>query len=135
MLTMDALLGAATSHAVAYDTLPAEHKQNLKQLLDVLHDFETIYGKPLVVSSGYRTAEHNTAIGGAPHSNHLLGKACDFADSDGAIDAWCTAHPDVLAKLGLWQEHPDATKGWCHLDTSNRPIVARPGCTSRQFRP
>lgn len=118
-----------------YEKLPADHKANLKALHDALFDLETAYGKPLKVSSGYRTVEHNKAIGGAPHSNHLIGKACDFSDPDGAVDKWCSRNQDLLTKLGLWQEHPDATKGWCHLDTSSRPALNRPSCGKRQFRP
>jgi hypothetical protein len=31
------------------------------------------------------------------------------------LDDWCLEHPEVLQEIGLWQEHPAATKGWCHL--------------------
>jgi hypothetical protein len=34
---------------------------------------------PLVVTSGYRTPEHNRAVGGAPHSQHLYMRALDIA--------------------------------------------------------
>lgn len=112
MITIDAILGATK-----YDTLPAEHKANVKALFAALHDFETAHGKPLHVSSGYRTVEHNKAIGGAPHSNHLTGKACDFSDPDGAIKKWCLANLPILVKLGLYMEHPDSSPTWCHLQT------------------
>lgn len=37
-----------------------------------------IYGKPLIVSSGYRTPERNAQVGGVKNSSHLLGYAVDW---------------------------------------------------------
>jgi zinc D-Ala-D-Ala carboxypeptidase len=34
--------------------------------------------KPILISSGYRSAALNAAAGGAQGSQHLLGEACDF---------------------------------------------------------
>lgn len=33
---------------------------------------------PIVITSGYRSPEVNTRIGGSPTSQHMLGQACDF---------------------------------------------------------
>lgn len=51
---------------------------NVKDLacsLQVLRDF---LGEPIRVNSGYRSPEHNKAIGGVPNSQHVLGKAADI---------------------------------------------------------
>lgn len=70
------------------------------------------------VSSGWRPAEINGATDGAAvRSKHMTCQACDLYDPEGEIDEWALAHPDVLAKIGLWQEHPSATKGWAHFQT------------------
>lgn len=37
-----------------------------------------LWGGPLVVLSGYRTPEHNAAVGGAPNSYHMAGRAFDL---------------------------------------------------------
>lgn len=131
MITIDAILMGR----ITYDKLPMEQKADLKRLHSVLFDIETAYGKPFKVSSGYRTPEANQAAGGAKKSLHMVCKACDIQDTDGLLDKWISEHQDLLEKLGVWQEHPDATKGWCHLDIGSRAIVARPGCGKRQFRP
>ena len=36
------------------------------------------FGKPVTITSGYRTAAHNRAVGGSKSSQHLLGRAADI---------------------------------------------------------
>lgn len=36
------------------------------------------FGKPVHITSGYRTTAHNAAVGGSKSSQHLLGRAADF---------------------------------------------------------
>lgn len=70
------------------------------------------------VSSGWRPRAVNATVPGAsPLSKHLTCQAIDIDDEDDALDVWCMANLDVLEELGLWLEHPDATPGWCHLQT------------------
>lgn len=53
---------------------PAEPDKGLVRLLqDLRWDLDT----PLVVSSGVRCENHNTAVGGVANSRHLQGKAAD----------------------------------------------------------
>lgn len=66
-------------------------------------------------SSGWRPASVNAAIpNAAAFSNHMLGNAGDLYDPHGEIDDWCMAHPNQLALIGLWLEHPASTKNWSH---------------------
>lgn len=44
-----------------------------------LEQLRVTYGKPLIITSGYRCPEHNKKVGGAPNSYHLYGKAADIA--------------------------------------------------------
>ena len=47
----------------------------LVQLLQSIRDH---FGAPVVITSGYRTAAHNRAVGGAPYSQHCYGRAADI---------------------------------------------------------
>ena len=115
--------------------LTKEMEANLEQLIKAVNAIRAAYGKPMYVSSGYRPGAFNSAAGGAKKSAHMICKAVDFKDPNGELDKWCDQNQDLLESLGLWQEHPEATKGWCHLDINIRPIKDRPGCGKRQFKP
>lgn len=107
-----------------------EISDNVDKLLIALNKFRAIYGKPMTVTSGWRPPSVNASIANAAkRSNHMLGLACDFADADGSLDKYCMENLNVLKDLGLYLEHPDATKGWCHLQ------VVSPKSGNRVFRP
>lgn len=61
------------------NTPTAEVKANLTALVaNVLDPLREVYGKPIVVSSGYRCARLNRAVGGVAKSQHLTGQAADI---------------------------------------------------------
>lgn len=49
--------------------------QTLVVLLQAIREH---FGKPITITSGYRTAAHNATVGGAKSSQHLLGRAADI---------------------------------------------------------
>jgi hypothetical protein len=59
-----------------------------QELFDVFEHIRRIWqqppypGGPIAIESGYRTVEHNKAIGGAPMSAHLFGLALDLRLKD-----------------------------------------------------
>lgn len=89
--------------------------ENLTKLMLALNALRDLYGKPMIVSSGYRPPEINFAAGGAKQSNHMFCLACDFKDPDGALDRWCLENLSALEECGLYLEDPGHTPGWCHL--------------------
>lgn len=54
-------------------------------LIDSLETIREFSGIPIQITSGYRCAAHNAAVGGKPNSAHLAGEAADFFVS-GNID-------------------------------------------------
>jgi zinc D-Ala-D-Ala carboxypeptidase len=60
-----------------------EHLENLKVICDEVFDkVREHFGVPIFISSGYRSAALNKAIGGSNTSDHSLGRALDL-DQDG----------------------------------------------------
>lgn len=53
-----------------------------QELVDFLNQLRLRFGKPLVVTSGYRSPEHNKAVGGVANSYHTQGLAADIRPED-----------------------------------------------------
>lgn len=107
-------------------SLSEEQETNLTHLLECLNKFRAIYGKPMIVSSGYRPAAINAKVeGAAPKSNHIMCLACDFKDLDGSLDEWCLDNLHVLTDCGLYLESPMHTPNWCHLQAISPKSGAR----------
>ena len=55
-----------------------------KEFLTKLEHAREIANIPFKITSGYRTKEHNEAVGGVANSSHLIGVAADIAVSSGS---------------------------------------------------
>lgn len=62
------------------DNTPTEDEiiNNLNHTLQRLNAIREGYGKPIIISSGYRCPELNELVGGAKDSKHLTGLAVDL---------------------------------------------------------
>ncbi len=116
------MLKVLTTHPEYKDEYTEEISKNIDKLLIPINKIREMWGKPLIVTSGWRPKSYNKAIGGAKNSLHCLGMAVDFADPDGSFDAFLVEldKQGKLKELGLWLENPDATVGWTHLDIKHR---------------
>lgn len=80
-------------------------------------------GKPVTVTSGYRTPEHNSAVGGAAHSYHIQGLAADVV-----IRGMTSAQIAEIAKrVGFTGIGIYPTRGHCHVDVRPGPQTVFPG--------
>lgn len=66
-----------------------------EELVEVLQKIRSHFGKAVVINSGYRTAKHNKAVGGATYSQHLYGTAADIRIS-GVKPADVAAYAETL---------------------------------------
>jgi hypothetical protein len=94
-----------------------EHIENFKKLAENI--FEPIrkhFGVPIMISSGYRSKELNTAIGGASSSQHLLGQAIDI-DMDGTSNGVTNkmVFDYIKANLNFDQLINEFDYSWVHV--------------------
>ena len=97
--------------------------QTLVVLLQAIREH---FNKPITITSGYRTAAHNTAVGGSRSSQHLLGKAADIQVADTTVEAVAAYAESLMPDWGGVGRYPvkaGRTKGWVHVDT--RPNKSR----------
>jgi zinc D-Ala-D-Ala carboxypeptidase len=101
------------------NTPPPEIVPNLKRLAEGLEAVRAVLGAPLEISSGYRCAALNEAVGGSATSQHMLGLAVDFE---------CPAFgtpleiADAIRRSGLEFDQCILEYGrWVHLSFSDAP--------------
>ena len=90
------------------------------ELVSVLQKIRNHFGKPVTITSAYRTPKHNKSVGGTSFSQHLYGKAADikvqgiapkevatYAETllgEGGIGIYNTfTHIDVRSTKSRWQ--------------------------------
>ena len=81
---------------------------------------------PVTITSGYRTASHNTRVGGSRSSQHLLGRAADIQVQDTdplAVAAYAESLMPGWGGVGRYPVKAGRAKGWVHVDT--RPNKSR----------
>ena len=68
-----------TDHRTLDNTPDEKSLENLKRLAAFLEEVKALFGfKPILVSSGYRSAAVNAAVGSKEISQHRVGCAADF---------------------------------------------------------
>jgi zinc D-Ala-D-Ala carboxypeptidase len=99
----------------------AEHLENLKVISEEVFDkVREYFGVPLFISSGYRSAALNKAIGGSATSDHNLGRALDL-DQDGHGNGVTNADVFNYIKSNLdfdqliWEFGTDKNPDWVHV--------------------
>lgn len=79
---------------------------------EVLEPARQVYGKPIRVTSGYRSERLNKAVGGKPNSQHMRGQAADLVCDDlGALY-------DIIHELGVYDQlllESNGKSRWIHV--------------------
>jgi len=96
-----------------------EHIENFKLLAEkVFQPIRDHFGVPIRISSGYRSKELNTAIGGSLSSQHCQGEAIDI-DMDGTTVTNSEIFNYIKDNLNfdqlIWEFGTDTNPDWVHV--------------------
>ena len=94
------------------------HVENLIHLAEtVLHPVRDHFGKPVVISSGYRSPELCEAIGSSSKSQHARGEAADFeipGVDNMQLATWINKNTNFDQLILEFYEPGDPNSGWVH---------------------
>ena len=91
-----------------------------EELVVLLQCIREHFGKPVHITSGYRTAEHNAAVGGSKSSQHLLGRAADIQVRGVSVEdvaAYAESLMPAWGGVGRYPVKAGRATGWVHVDT------------------
>ncbi len=74
------------------------------------------FGKPITITSGYRCATHNAAVGGASGSRHTKGDAADIVVS-GITPREVAQYAESIGILGIGLYETSSDGHFVHIDT------------------
>ena len=97
--------------------------ESLVMLLQCIREH---FGKPITITSGYRTAAHNKSVGGAAYSQHLYGRAADIRVQGIPVEQLAAYAETCLpgtGGIGRYPPRAGRAVGWVHVDT--RPAKSR----------
>jgi hypothetical protein len=99
---------------------------NLQALVDnVLQPLRDALGKPISISSGYRSPDVNKAIGGSATSDHTRGQAADIEVAGMSNKDLAEHIRDNLKFTQLILEFPsrnDPSAGWVHVSYNAKDL-------------
>ena len=121
-LSLAEVTRSETAKRKGVSNMPTEqHIANFKLLAEkVFEPIRNHFGKPIHISSGYRSAALNKAIGGAASSQHCTGEAIDI-DMDGHAGGITNKMVFDYIKDNLefdqliWEFGTDANPDWVHV--------------------
>ena len=89
-------------------------------LVELLEQLRAHFGKPVTITSGYRTPAHNAKAGGAMFSQHLYGRAADIRGPGVSVEDVAACAERLLPGRGGVGRYPakaGRAAGWVHVDT------------------
>lgn len=120
-LSLGEVIKSTTAKRLGIDNTPDDWTtENLRQVaLNVFQPLRDAFGCPIFVSSGYRSADLNRAIGGSNRSQHVEGRALDL---DADVFGRCTnaqifnwIKENVEFDQLIWEFGDEDNPDWVHV--------------------
>lgn len=128
---LEEFVRSTTAERLGIDNTPdSSIVDNLCLLVEkILNPLREIYGRPIVVNSGYRCPELNRVVGGVKNSAHIYGRAADIRSSHHYRDENKELGDILIANIYVWPidqvifEKCDSTgcPSWIHVSFSRSP--------------
>jgi uncharacterized protein YcbK (DUF882 family) len=96
--------------------MPLSVRVNIERLANNLQALRDEIGKPITITSGYRSRAHNKAVGGAQNSQHILGTAADFKVAGMTPKHVATVIEVLIAEGKMEEGGLKAYRSWIHYD-------------------
>jgi hypothetical protein len=119
-LALAEVMRSETAKRKGISNMPTpEHIENFKLLAEkVFQPIREHFGVPIILSSGYRSKELNTAVGGALSSQHCTGEAIDI-DMDGTTvknaEIFNFIKDNLIFDQLIWEFGTDSNPDWVHV--------------------
>lgn len=118
-LTLEELITSQTATRKGIDNTPsAQVISNLKLVAEkVFEPLREGLGKPIKISSGYRSPALNKAIGGAKNSQHTTGEALDLQGMGGLKNSEIFNYikNNLDYSQLIWEYGTDKEPAWVHV--------------------
>lgn len=119
-LSLAEVMRSETAKRKGVSNMPTpEHIENFKKLAEnIFQPIRKHFAKPIHISSGYRSAALNKAIGGAASSQHCTGEAIDI-DMDGTAITNAQVFNYIKDNLNfdqlIWEFGTASNPDWVHV--------------------
>ena len=105
------------------NTIPEELIPHIEELIDFLNPIREVWGKPIVVTSGYRCKELHKKVGGVDSSAHTIGYGVDLHSDDfrvfsHLIKSYFMSHPEVKFDQVIIEK--SGKSQWVHIGLYNK---------------
>jgi hypothetical protein len=118
-LTLQELIHSNTAKAKGIDNSPTnEHLRNLIEIANnIFQPLRDGIGKPIRISSGYRSEKLNKAVGGSKTSQHNKGQALDLVATTGFTnkDIFDYIKNNLEFDQMIWEFGTDKNPDWVHV--------------------
>jgi hypothetical protein len=118
-LTLQELINSNTAKAKGIDNSPTnEHLRNLIEIANnIFQPLRDGIGKPIRISSGYRSEKLNKAVGGSKTSQHNKGQALDLVATPGFTnkDIFDYIKKHLEFDQMIWEFGTDKNPDWVHV--------------------